>query len=293
VRRSAGKKVGIRVPGRSSGILQPSQYPLRTQTLACQHKVGCEIFGCLARAAARCSWDDSSTLQLGKKVRSHPEPLRIGLDLSRYERIIHFIDRREIALDRPGLLSVKWNVGMRAVSHGRSLTLPGSFQERMQPQGLRLETLGLQGWRPQSLGAESGPNIAARAFDEMAPSAVLLSDQLPSSAIAVFVLSRISNGTGSRTRLVSTMGSNLTSLSASGSSALQQFFRSFYTADIEDTWIFQLLLVPAVAQMFDRKESEIELRDQLASRFRQFSADRLRVFKNREWYGSRSSHSGR
>ena len=31
--------------------------------------------------------------------------------------------------------------------------------------------------------------------------------------------------------------------------------------------------------MFDRKESEIELRDQLASRFRQFGADRLSVFK--------------
>src|SRR6266850_8133491 len=27
------------------GILQPPQYPIRTQTLACQHEVRCEIFG--------------------------------------------------------------------------------------------------------------------------------------------------------------------------------------------------------------------------------------------------------
>src|SRR5881392_229229 len=60
---------------------------------------------------------------------------------------------------------------------------------------------------------------------------------------------------------------------------LQKLFRPLHPADVEDARIFQLLLVPATPRMFDRKETEIELRDELAARFSQFGSDRLSFFK--------------
>src|SRR5262245_24916968 len=60
---------------------------------------------------------------------------------------------------------------------------------------------------------------------------------------------------------------------------LQKLFRPFHTPDIEDSRIFQLLLVPPTARMFDGKESEIELCDEFASGFGELRTDLLRLFE--------------
>ena len=44
---------------------------------------------------------------------------------------------------------------------------------------------------------------------------------------------------------------------------------------------FNFCFVPALTRMLDRQESEIELRDQLASGFGQFGSDRLRFLESR------------
>jgi len=115
---------------------------------------------------------------------------------------------------------------MRAVS----TTKPDAtriFQERMQPQGLRLKPSGCIGWAATELGAESGPNIAARAFVRWhLCSSSQRSTAVPSQSQCCLIAH---SRTGSPKRLVSTMVIELTSLSAKWKFGIFSQFSGLFT----------------------------------------------------------------
>src|SRR5262249_9708025 len=134
----------------------------------------------------------------------------------------------------------------------------------MQPQWLCLETFCVQVRWPLRLFFRR-PDVAANTFNKMAAAAIFLSNQLATFRNGLWrliphfqrdrILHHADKHTGYPFHIL---------LSETEVRHLQQFFRSLNTADVEDPWIFQLLFVPRASRMFDRKEPEIELRNQLA-----------------------------
>src|SRR5215510_3687784 len=102
--------------------------------------------------------------------------------------------------------SVKWNVGMRAVSHGRSFTIEGSFKKGCNHSG----------WVLNPSVFKFGGHCACSLVGRMSP---------PEPSI---------------------MWQPLQFFSEMKVRHLQKFFRTLHAADVEDAWILQFLFVPGM-----------------------------------------------
>ena len=191
-------------------------------------------------------------LQLCKQLGAYLEPFGIRVDIRIDKRIIHFVQCREVPLNRRGLL-------FREVERGHARREPGTqlhnrriFQERMQPQGLSFEALSIEVRRPLRLFL-CWTYVATCALDDMASPAILFRQQLPATGnslcglVTHFERDRILHQADEHTR--DRVDFLITEVEVRH---LQEFFRPLDAPDIEDAWIFQLLLVPAAPGVFDR-----------------------------------------
>src|SRR5438046_1535097 len=151
----------------------------------------------------------------------------------------------------------------------------------MQPEWLCLEPLGIQIGRPLCLFL-GRPNVPSDTLDKMTPTAILLGDELPSIGDGLRSLVTHLQWYWIRHQADKHARNYLHIFVAKPEVRhFQEFFRSLDPAHFENAGIFQLLFVPGTARMLNGQESEVELRNQFASCFRQFRSDGLRFFKSR------------